>query len=514
MECSVSTRRTPAFTFGDDMTATFLDFEERDREFFEYNALDSAVLPEVLAQQKANLTAQDNLRHYSRTIKVLPALTYMQVRGIRMDKERLARESEKCKVEMERCTEEFLKRTGKEKFNLGSPTQLIEYFYKERGIKPIKGKGGGITTDDDAMKQLDRHGVEEASIVQKYRRAQKMKGTYYDMRLSPEGRLHCQYKPVGTKTARLSSSESFFGYGTNMQNQPYDLKFCCLADEGYLIGEMDLAQAENRIVAWAGPVPEMKDAFIRGIDVHSLTASLILSQVKGRIVEIEEVSDVKGTAPVGNRTWSERDVGKRSNHALNWDMTWMEAMNQWECTAEAAKRIITAYHTAYPAVRFGYHPFIQNMLKSGRSGTSENPFGRKRKFLTPTYGSSARQTFKDAYADYAQSTVGCIINEYGLNQVMHNPIQYRELELLNQVHDSIWFQIPFSIGAIRMAQLLNNLAKSLERPIMVRGDEMSIPVDCKLGLNLGDAKKIKLGPHLDERLHALCRSLTNTTMPN
>ena len=110
------------------------------------------------------------------------------------------------------------------------------------------------------------------------------------------------------------------------------------------------------------------------------------------------------------------------------------------------------------------------MLRNGRRVL--NPMGRTRIFLD-RWGETL---FQDAYAFFSQSAVADVINRWGL------PIldAASEAQLLNQVHDSLVFQIPLSVPFTRHAEILNNLRLSLEQSITWRAATYHIPVDIQM----------------------------------
>ena len=108
--------------------------------------------------------------------------------------------------------------------------------------------------------------------------------------------------------------------------------------------------------------------------------------------------------------------------------------------------------------------------------------GRKTLFLEE-WGD---QMFKAAYSCIPQGTVGDIINERGLNYIYYNQKEFRPVELLMQVHDSINFQIPLSIPWKEHYKMLIKIKTSLETPLKTEDDiTFSIPADIKVGLNFG-----------------------------
>ena len=100
-----------------------------------------------------------------------------------------------------------------------------------------------------------------------------MKSHFIDVTLDTDKRLRCSFNPVGTESGRLSSSETIFGTGTNMQNLPMEFRQYLIADDDCMLFNIDLSQAENRIVAYISPEPNMINAFETNIDLHRLQLS-------------------------------------------------------------------------------------------------------------------------------------------------------------------------------------------------------------------------------------------------
>jgi DNA polymerase-1 len=288
------------------------------------------------------------------------------------------------------------------------------------------------------------------------RKLAKLKGTYLEIKYDEDQRLRCSYNPVGTESGRLSSSQTIFGTGANLQNIPYEIRNYMLFDEGYIGYNVDLSQAENRIVAYVGPVPEMMRAFEEGWDVHKLTAAMIYSK------------------PLDDISAEERSWGKRANHGLNYDLGFRTFALYYEIDEASARFIVDRYHQAYPGVRQGYHQQVRQMLSTNRTVT--NCLGRNRVFLD-RWGDDL---FKSAYSFIPQSTVADIINERGLTYVYQNQDLFAPVELLLQIHDSIVFQIPRSIPLSHHASMLWKLKKSLETPLKWKLNQFSIPADIQL----------------------------------
>lgn len=280
-------------------------FGGSEEDFRIYNAKDSAVLPEILPIIRGELNRQGNLYHYEQQCLLQGPLSYMHERGMRVDNEGLRQAVVDSENEIAPLMKRFHEICGKP-INPSSPAQLCRYFYQDKGIKPyVNRKTKAPTTDETALKRLARRGFEEAGILLKIRSINKLKGTYYEMQMDRDGRLRCSFNPVGTVSTRLSSSKTIFGTGGNTQNLPDAFLKFVLADEDNMFYSFDLEQAENRIVAYIAPEPNMIEAFEQGKDLHRRTASPIFGKHE------DLISDVPGSASIGGGTHSERFWGKK-----------------------------------------------------------------------------------------------------------------------------------------------------------------------------------------------------------
>ena len=450
-----------------------------DLSFWMYNAKDSIVLMQAFPNMYKDLETQGNIDTYHTQVGLVEPLMYCSEHGIKMDVEGLKAESKKVGDEIEKLYKQLCELCGFE-INFNSPKQLKDYFYITKGLQPYKDrKTHNVTVNEEALKRISRKGHKEAKILLKLRGLNKLRSTYLEVKLDDDNRLRCSYNPVGTKSGRLSSGKTIFGTGTNLQNQPPIMKRFMLADDDMVIYNVDLSQAENRIVAYLGPDDTMITAFEDGRDIHSQTAGLIFNK------PIEEVSREAGSCAIGSGEYSERFWGKKANHGLNYGLSYKSFALIYEIPEKDAKFIVERYHTAYPGVR-KFQAMIRSSLEKNRTVT--NYYGRKRVFMDRW----ADPMFKEAYSFIPQSTVADKINRDGMLYLYNNQEYFSKVQLLNQVHDSIVFQIPVSAGWDYHFDVLMRLRSALESPIAYNGIEFSIPIDCEMGLNMKDTVECRL----------------------
>lgn len=458
-------------------------------EWWNYNGMDSIVPVEVIPKQISVLAKQGNFGTYERQRKLIEPLLYMSERGIKIDVQGMVAYKEEQQKELDWLAIELNREVGRD-INYNSPQQLMQYFYKECNIKPYKKKNAKNewvdTSDVDALKRIYRlntKGSQAARLMLDIRSLSKRCSTYLEVgKVDPDGRYRSSYKPVGAETGRISSGETIYGTGGNQQNWPHDLLRFFLFDEGYIGYSLDLSQIENRIVAYAGGVISQIEAFERGIDLHRLTASIIFGK------PYDQISDEDGSSDLGDGKQSERFWGKKGNHATNYDVGYKTFALKNEMPEGEANAILENIHTGYPQIRGVYHVMIREWLKDSR--TIVNLLGRSRLFLGPvlpnynTPLSACQVTYREGYAQFAQSTVADKINEDGVEYVYYNQDRFRPVELLTQIHDSIVFQIKLSVPWIEHARMILDIKHKLETPLKWHDLNIPTPVDVAVGFNL------------------------------
>ena len=459
-------------------------------QWWNYNGIDALVPVESIPKQIEVLRKQHNEETYERQRKLIKPLLYMGERGIRVDVQgMMAYEEEQRKI-LDDLDLQLKSEVGRD-INYNSPKQLMDYFYKELGLKAYKKKNTqgqySESIDVDALKRIVRQGgkaSQAARIMLDIRGLSKRISTYLNIgKVDKDGRYRSSYKPVGAETGRLSSGETIFGTGGNQQNWPHDLLRFFLFDEGYIGYSFDLSQIENRIVAYTGGVLAQIEAFEQRIDLHTLTASIIFHK------PYSQISKVDGSSTLGDGRQSERYWGKKGNHGINYDESYKKFALVNEITEAEAKQTLEEIHQGYPEIRNGYHAMIQEMLKTSRTVT--NLFGRTRLFLGPVFESypnvpkhACVETFRQAYAHFAQSTCADKVNEQGVEHIYYNQQWYGPVELLAQIHDSIVFQIPLSVPWIEHANMLLRIKESFETPLIWHDREIKTPADLAIGLNM------------------------------
>ena len=212
-------------------------------------------------------------------LPLVPVLARMEQAGVKIDTAALAKMSTELEREIAVKEKEIHQIAGAP-FNVGSPRQLGDVLFNKLNLpKPVKyGKGRTISTAVDVLETLaEDHPI--ARMVLDYRQLTKLKSTYVDTLpalINPAtGRLHTTFYQAGTATGRLSSANP------NLQNIPIrtelgrGIRAAFIAEPGHVLLTADYSQIELRLLAHFSRDPLLVEAYRRGDDIHTLTASQV-----------------------------------------------------------------------------------------------------------------------------------------------------------------------------------------------------------------------------------------------
>jgi DNA polymerase-1 len=281
-------------------------------------------------------------------LPLVPVLARMEEAGVKIDREVLQAMSSRLEGEVEAKAREIYQLSGSE-FNVNSPRQLGDVLFNKMNLpKPVKyGKGKTISTAVDVLEGLaETHEV--ARKVLEYRQLSKLKSTYVDALpalLNPAtGRLHTTFAQTGTATGRLSSANP------NLQNIPIrtelgrEIRAAFTVEPGHLLLAADYSQIELRLLAHFSKDPLLVEAFRRGDDIHTLTASQVF-----------------GVPPLMVTT-NHRRQAKVVNFGIVYGLSAFGLSQNLGIEPSEAKQFINAYFEKYKGVR----AFIDQTLEETR----------------------------------------------------------------------------------------------------------------------------------------------------
>jgi DNA polymerase-1 len=349
----------------DDVTgkgAARIGFEEVAIErASEYAAEDADVTLRVRDALAPAIAASGPLDFVYRQIElpVAEILFRMERNGILLDRQLLAVQSGELGKKMLELEQRAYQEAG-QPFNLGSPKQIGDILFTQKGLPVIKKTPGGApSTDEDTLEQLALdHPI--ARAILDYRGMAKLKSTYTDklpQMIDPRtGRVHTSYSQATAVTGRLASSEP------NLQNIPARtaegrrIREAFIAPPGHVLVSADYSQIELRIMAHLSDDAGLLTAFAEGRDIHTATAAEVFG------VPLDEVIA------------DQRRMAKVINFGLIYGMSAFGLAAQLNLERSAAQAYIDRYFARYPGVA----DYMQRTREAARSqGYVETVFGRR-----------------------------------------------------------------------------------------------------------------------------------------
>ena len=413
------------------------------------------------AALKARLV-RDRMTAFYETIErpLVPVVAAMEQAGIKVDRAALAELSRDFAGRIAEIEQAIFRAVGND-FNIGSTKQLGDVLFEKLGLPGgKKGKTGAYGTDASILEELaPLHEVPRH--VLEWRQLTKLKSTYADAlteQIDPEtGRVHTSYALAATATGRFSSTEP------NLQNIPVRteegrrIRRAFIADPGHLLLSADYSQIELRLAAHVAEVPELKEAFRDGDDIHALTAS----QVFG--------------VPLAQMDAATRRRAKAINFGIIYGISAFGLGQQIGVPQAEAAEYIRAYFARFPAIR-AYMERVKTECRS--AGYVETIFGRKCFIPGIRDANPARRAGAERQAINAplQGTAADIIRR----AIARIPAALAQAGLgarmLLQVHDELLFEVP-EAEADDTAQI----AKAVMEGACAPRCELSVPLVVETG---------------------------------
>jgi DNA polymerase-1 len=391
---------------------------------------------------------------------LVPVLARMEDVGVKIDTTVLGRMSERLQRESEAKAREIYDRCGLE-FNINSPKQLGDVLFNKLALPmPVKyGKGKKISTAVDVLEGLaEEHEVPR--LVLEYRQLTKLKSTYVDalpaLIRAETGRIHTTFGQTGTATGRLSSANP------NLQNIPIrtelgrEIRAAFVAEPGHVLLAADYSQIELRLLAHFSKDKLLVEAFRRGDDIHTLTASQVF-----------------GVPPL-MVTPDHRRQAKVVNFGIVYGLSAFGLSQQLGIEPGEAKRFIDAYFEKYAGVR----AFIDATLEQARREQKVRTlFGRVR----PIPDINSKNTNLRGFAERTavntplQGTAADLIKVAMIR--IDDEIRKRGLvsRMTLQVHDELVFDVP---------ERETEDMKVLVRQHMEHAYELAVPLLVEIGVGL------------------------------
>ncbi len=425
----------------------------------EYAAEDADVTWRLWKTLKPRLAAEGGTRVYERVDRpLIPVVAQMERHGIKVDRARLARLSEEFASEIARIEREIFDCCGVE-FTIGSPRQLGDVLFEKMGYKGgRKGKSGQYSTDQAILEGLAAQGAVVATKVLEWRQLSKLKSTYTDAlqaAINPATeRVHTSYSLVGAQTGRLSSTDP------NLQNIPIrseigrQIREAFVAEPGNVLLAADYSQIELRLAAHMADVPQLKEAFANGEDIHARTAQEMFGEV----------------------TRDTRARAKTVNFAILYGISRWGLGGRLGIEADEAQAIIDTYFQRFPGIQHYIHSTLESVREKGYS---ETLFGRKTWFPRINSKNPNERAGSERAAINApiQGTSADIIKR-AMARMMPAlaPAGLAHVRMLLQVHDELVFELP-EADVVAASPIIAKVMAEAALP--------AVALDVPLGIDIG-----------------------------
>jgi DNA polymerase-1 len=352
----------------------------------------------------------------------------MEWEGIKLDTGFLRDLSMRYSVQLKEIEKEIYEEAGFE-FNIQSPQQL-GYVLFEKLQLPVQKKTSktkSYSTDVSVLKKLASFPSKIPKLLLRYRTLSKLQSTYVDALVGlvdpQSGRIHTSFNQTVTATGRLSSSDP------NLQNIPVrgeegrEIRKSFVAEKGWVLLSADYSQIELRIFAHYSEDPAFLEAFSRGEDIHTRTASEILG------LSVDQVSPEM------------RRIAKAINFGIIYGMGPQTLSEALSIDLKSAKDYISAYYQKYQGVSRYRDASIQSAREKGYVTTLFN----RRRYLPDILHENRvirAEAERMAINTPIQGTAADLIKKAMIQIHGRLKKENSRSRMLLQVHDELLLEVP------------------------------------------------------------------------
>jgi DNA polymerase-1 len=352
-------------------------------------------------------------------------LCSMEDAGVKIDTYRMGEITARLADRVEELEAKAQELAG-EPFLLGSTQQVARILFEKLELAPGRKGKTGYSTDTRVLRSLrDAHPI--VSVIEEWREYSKLLNTYLgplpSLISSVDGRLHTTFNQTVASTGRLSTSNP------NLQAIPIrtelgrSIRSAFVAEPGWKLLSADYSQVELRILAHVSGEPKLREAFLRGDDVHAATAAEVLGKEQATL------------------TKDERNRAKAVNFGIIYGISAFGLSEQLEVPREEAQAYIDAYLARFPRVQ----AFIRETVERAElEGEVRTLLGRRRPI--PELRASNRQTRslgeRLAVNTIMQGTAADVIKVAMVAIHRRLRAEGRAARLVLQVHDELLLEVP------------------------------------------------------------------------
>ena len=370
-------------------------------------------------------------------------------------------------------------------FNTNSPKQVSQLL-TVLGCKDLKSSDSKNLT-----KAGSRHALNQffTGLILAIRKHKKVVSTNLVPEKLYKGRVLYSLNPHATDTSRLASGEHHFWTGQNIQTMPREpgVKDYMEPDPGFLLFEIDKAQAESRATGYISGDQNLIANVESPRDFHSINASAFFG------IPYEDIYDDEHGKTINKPI---RQLSKNTNHGANYNMgpsVMLDTMGEenvanaktllglprfWSLV-KVCEHLLAVFAKTYPRVRINYQQWVIATVDAIHSLSLYNGWTRI------CFGNPAKSKpdLNALVANCPQGTIAQMLNKAYVRTMYEvwYPNQ-NDFKLCAQIHDSILGQ--YRIGH---EHLVKQVVDIMETPVEITDIDgtrriMKIPADATLGL--------------------------------
>src|ERR687888_2541974 len=385
-----------------------------------------AEIPRRLVPLMLERVRERDQEHLYRRIELplTAVLAAMEDAGVKIDTYRMGEITARLADRVEELEAKGYELAGEE-FMLGSTQQVARILFEKLQLTPGRKGKTGYSTDTKVLRAI-RADHEIIPVIEEWRELTKLVNTYLGplpTLIGEDGRLHTSLNQTVAATGRLSTSSP------NLQAIPIrtelgrEIRSAFVAEPGHRLLSADYSQIELRILAHVSGEPKLREAFLRGEDIHTATAAEVLAKDPATL------------------TKDERNVAKMINFGIVYGISAFGLSENLEIPREEAQAYIDAYLARFPHVQ----DFIQRTIEQAtRDGYAVSLLGRRR--LVPELRASNRmirsQGERNAVNFVMQGSNADIIKVAMVAIHRRLRAEGRVARLVLQVHDELLLEVP------------------------------------------------------------------------
>ncbi len=391
-------------------------------------ACEDADLTFKLCKILKNELEKENLLQLAEKVEfpLIEVLRDMEYNGVYVSREILSSISVVLSQQVNELKDKIFQEAGI-RFNLDSPKQLGQILFEKLQLPVIAKTKTGYSTDVSVLSKL-AESYSIAKFILEYRQMTKLLSTYVDalpeLIYTKTGRIHTTFNQTITSTGRLSSTDP------NLQNIPIRSEFgkeirkaFVPQQKDWVILSADYSQIELRIIAFISGDRNLIDAFKKGLDIHTATASMLFN------IPLDQVdADM-------------RRVAKTVNFGILYGLGAYGLSQRLGISRTEAQSIIDNYLEKYR----GINNYVEDTIKAAqKKGFAETLCGRRRYF--PNINSQNRNLrTADERAAINLPIQGTAADMLKMAMIsIHKEFKKYKLRsmMILQIHDELLFEVP------------------------------------------------------------------------